>query len=124
MAVVEVVQNSLNGVRKVSETMKTPENTKKDVQYLIRSFPLKNGTVKFYKNLAGKLSNLVQKRPAWSWRYVQSVYHGTMEPSQKFVLALERFHNPKPPVPELEKRVRKQIATMARQTRVDLGLRK
>ena len=43
------------------------------------------------------------------------------------LLGVLKPRKPKPVprvIPELEKRVRKQIAIMARQTRVDLGLRK
>ena len=46
------------------------------------------GRVKFWDMLALKLSRIAQKSPPWSWRYPHSVYHGSLEPSKKFVSAI------------------------------------
>jgi hypothetical protein len=42
-----------------------------------------------YTDLADRLSTLARKEPGWSWRYVQSVHAGSMEPSKKFARAVE-----------------------------------
>lgn len=42
-----------------------------------------------YEDMAGRLSKIAGKDPAWGWRYVQSVQAGTVEPSKKFAKAVE-----------------------------------
>ena len=42
-----------------------------------------------YGDLAGRLSKIAKKQPAWGWRYVQSVASGTVEPSKKFSKAVD-----------------------------------
>ena len=49
------------------------------------------GTEKFFTHLAEQLSRLAGHRPAWSWRYVQSVTAGTLGPSKAFTLAVEAY---------------------------------
>src|SRR5512139_467965 len=49
------------------------------------------GTEKFFTHLAGQLSALAQRRPAWGWRYVQSVTSGTLRASRAFTLAVEAY---------------------------------
>lgn len=44
--------------------------------------------VEFWTMLAEKLSRVVGKEPAWSWRYIQSIYQGTEKPSKKFTAAV------------------------------------
>jgi hypothetical protein len=48
-----------------------------------------SGTVAVYSDLARRLSSVARKFPAWSWRYVQSVHKGSVEPSEKFARAVE-----------------------------------
>ncbi len=107
----------LNGVRNMSENMKVSEKLKKDMQYCLRSIPPKNGAVKQYEKLALKLSKLVGKTPAWGWRYVQSVHHGTVEPSKRFLLAMELYRKPPkvkpiPLTPEWWDALRKKATTV------------
>jgi len=45
--------------------------------------------VKTYERLAEELSAIAGKNVPWGWRYVQSVHKGTVEPSHKFVWALQ-----------------------------------
>lgn len=52
----------------------------------------KNGhKVQFFEESAKRLSEIAHKDPPWSWRYVQSVYRGTLghAPSKRFMRALE-----------------------------------
>jgi len=42
-----------------------------------------------YTDMAGRLSTIAHKEPAWSWRYVQSVASGTVAPSKKFSKAVD-----------------------------------
>jgi len=42
-----------------------------------------------FENIAGRLSKIANKEPAWSWRYVQSVASGTVEASKKFADAVQ-----------------------------------
>ncbi len=46
------------------------------------------GTVAFYDMLARKLSRIVRKEPAWTWRYVQGVHAGSIGPSKLFASAV------------------------------------
>lgn len=50
--------------------------------------PVEAGKVEFWEMVAYKLSRIVGKDPAWSWRYPQGVMVGTVEPSKKFVSAV------------------------------------
>lgn len=47
------------------------------------------GTKRFFELLAQKLSAVVRREKAWSWRYVQSVHAGSLEPSQIFGQAVQ-----------------------------------
>lgn len=49
------------------------------------------GTVEFYDMLARKLSRIVRKDPAWTWRYVQGVHAGSIGPSKVFASAVYAF---------------------------------
>jgi len=46
------------------------------------------GTVSFYEMLARKLSRVVRKEPAWTWRYAQGVHAGSILPSKLFASAV------------------------------------
>ena len=103
----------------MSEITVDREKIKNDIDYCLRSFEREVGVVKKYKKLALKLSKRVRKNPAWSWRYVESVHHGTVAPGSKFILAIQfhMFPPPKPPLPEWLRKVKKNIAVMAKETR-------
>lgn len=113
-----------NHVRNVSETMKVTKKSKQDVLHVLRAFQPKNGKVKYYQKRALELSKLVNKNPAWSWRYIQSVDHGTVKPGLKFVKAMEllKSQQEKPPIPKWARRVKRKIAGMAKATRQESGL--
>ena len=49
------------------------------------------GKVKFYTHLGVQLSRLAGHKPAWTWRYVQGVHSGTLEPSEAFALAVQAY---------------------------------
>lgn len=50
----------------------------------------KSGQVEIYTDLANRLSSIAHKNGnAWTWRYVQSVHHGSVAPSVKFARAVE-----------------------------------
>lgn len=110
-------------VRNVSETTKGTKKPAKDSTYVLRAFQPKNGKVKYYQKRALELSKLVHKNPPWSWRYVQSVDHGTVKPSVKFVKAMNLLKNQqeKPLIPEWQKQIKKKIALMAKATRIEMG---
>jgi hypothetical protein len=40
-------------------------------------------------DMARRLSQIAHKRPAWGWRYVQSVASGTVQPSRRFAAAVD-----------------------------------
>jgi hypothetical protein len=46
------------------------------------------GNVKFYDHLAGQLSKIASRPKPWTWRYVQGVQAGTVEPSPAFSRAV------------------------------------
>lgn len=84
--------------------------------------------VETYEKVAGWLNKIAHKedRP-WTWRYVLSVQTGTVKPSEKFICAVEQLWHPKPKaplLPEWQRRIKRKIAMMAKQTREDLGLQK
>ena len=96
--------------------MKVIEKPKKDVQYVLHTFTPKNGKVKYYQKRAMELSKMVNKNPPWSWRYVQSVDHGTVKPSMKFEKAVQLLKD-KPSVSKWVRRIKGKIAGMAKVTR-------
>lgn len=49
-----------------------------------------SGTMRIYTDLANRLSKVANKNGSpWTWRYVQSVHSGSVEPSKKFAHAVE-----------------------------------
>jgi hypothetical protein len=46
------------------------------------------GTVGFYTMLAEKLSRIVKKEPAWTWRYIQGAHAGSIQPSKLLIRAV------------------------------------
>jgi len=46
------------------------------------------GTVAFYGMLATKMSRVVRKQPAWTWRYIQGIHAGSIAPSKRFARAV------------------------------------
>ena len=109
--------DSLNGVRNMSEKTNALKKFKNDVQYRLRSISGKNANVKLYQKMAIRLSKLVGKTPAWGWRYVQSVCSGSVEPSKKFMQALERYYiSPEPKFPTWLVLIRKRVRKMVKNT--------
>jgi hypothetical protein len=106
----------------MSETMNTTKNSKKDATYVLRAFQPKNGKVKYYQKRALELSKMVNKNPPWSWRYVESVDHETIKPGTKFVKAVQllKDQQEKPPMPEWQKKAKRNIARMAKTLRVSI----
>ena len=45
--------------------------------------------LEIWEDIAIRLSKLAGKKPAWGWRYVSSVASETIEPSRKFIHAVE-----------------------------------
>jgi len=104
----------------MSETTKTTKKSKNDVLYILRAFLPKKGKVKYYQKRALELSKIVNKNPPWSWRYVQSVDHGTVEPSRKFIKAMQLLENPRERKPRT--RVQETIIAMSQMARQGLRL--
>ena len=101
----------------MSEKTKALQKFKNDVQYQLRSIEDKRANWKMYEKLAIRLSKLVGKNPVWTWRYVQCVYSGSVEPSKKFMQALERkYISPEPRFPEWLTLVRKKVRRLVRDT--------
>lgn len=48
------------------------------------------------QNLARRLSLAVNKSPAWTWRYVQSVAKGTIPPSKRMTEAIKIVGSERP----------------------------
>src|SRR5574343_1208886 len=48
-----------------------------------------NGEVAFFEQLAIRLYLTAHQDTPWGWRYIQSVAHGTLEPSRKFMAAVQ-----------------------------------
>jgi len=65
------------------------ETLKKNLGHLAASFP-KGKKVQAYEQIAAQLSALAGRNngSSWTWRYVSSFYAGTVEPSRRFLLAL------------------------------------
>jgi len=83
---------TLGRVRNVSESEIVAMSTK---ETLIQLLTLLDAILEYksnkerYGDLAGRLSKIANKEPAWGWRYVQSVVSGTVEPSKKFSNAVD-----------------------------------
>jgi len=109
----------------VSETNKVYQKLKNDIEYCLRSFPPEIGKVEMYSKLASKLSKLVRKSPQWTWRYVQSIANGTVEPSAKFLLAIDRYlyplPKPKPKVSKWLRHIKRKIAALHAETKRELA---
>jgi hypothetical protein len=63
-------------------------NTQNNIGLLVADFG-ETGKVAAYQDLANRLSIVAHKESPWSWRYVQSIHHGSVEPSKKFLRAVE-----------------------------------
>lgn len=46
------------------------------------------GHVNFYEEVARRLSLIVDKTPAWGWRYIQGVEKGSIDPGRKMARAI------------------------------------
>lgn len=44
-----------------------------------------------YKDMARRLSRLARKNPAWGWKYIESVLHGSVQPSRRLMRACEQL---------------------------------
>lgn len=80
------------GVRNVSEISINTMSTKDTLHELLTLLEqiLEHADHKeLYTDMAERLSKIARKDPAWSWRYVQSVSAGTVEPSKRFSKAVD-----------------------------------
>lgn len=75
----------------------TTKLTLEEIEYTLQVYAglveyylaMKNGSyVTFYTRLADKLSTAVNRPAPWSWRYVQGVFHGTVDPSRELSRAI------------------------------------
>ena len=48
------------------------------------NFQQANAKVAFYSLIALKISKVINQNPPWTWRYVQMVHRGTLQPSKRF----------------------------------------
>jgi len=82
----------LGGVRNVSENIISSMSTKEtltELLTLLDTLLRHENQIDLCTDMAGRLSKIAGKDPAWGWRYVQSVASGTVEPSKKFSKAVE-----------------------------------
>lgn len=80
------------GVRNVSESVISAMSTRDNLNQLLEHLDtiVKHDDHKaLYEDMAGRLSKIAGKDPAWSWRYVQSVASGTVQASRKFTKAVD-----------------------------------
>jgi hypothetical protein len=64
-----------------------PQSIRDNLEMILEHFEaLKqaDAVVAFYNLIAEKLSRVIHKDPPWTWRYVQGVHKGTIEPSRVF----------------------------------------
>lgn len=79
-------------VRNVSESTIMPVSTKDTLVSLLSLSDAISKHVKhkdLYSDMAARLSRVSEKKPSWSWRYIQSVASGTVTPSKRFSKAVE-----------------------------------
>lgn len=48
-----------------------------------------DGKTAIYERMAARLSQMVNKRPPWGWRYIQSIMGGTIQPSPELTRAVQ-----------------------------------
>lgn len=41
------------------------------------------GKISVYRDMARRLSQIARKTPPWGWKYIESVLHGTVQPSAR-----------------------------------------
>jgi len=84
-----------SGVRNVSEntkgaiSMQTPKDTLLEILTLLDAMIQYRDHQDRYNDMAGRLSKIAKKSPAWGWRYIQSVVSGTVEPSKRLADAIQ-----------------------------------
>lgn len=106
------------------------QNRTSEILAYFIGMPEKKHKVEAYIRLAKRLSHIAHRDASpWTWRYLQSVQTGTVEPSQKFVcavdeLALRGLQDKPAPFPKWVRRIKRKIAKMAKKTRQDLGIQK
>src|SRR3990167_8150712 len=87
--------NSVRRVRNVSENELVDYAVTTPKVLILQIVELLEGKINYkdkkdlYGDIAERLSTIAKKFPAWQWRYVQSVASGTIEPSKRFVKAVE-----------------------------------
>lgn len=83
--------NPVGRVRNVSEISISALSTKDTLLELLTLLDTNPGVERqdLYSDMARRLSQIAGKEPEWSWRYVQSVASGTVEPGGKFAKAVE-----------------------------------
>jgi hypothetical protein len=80
------------GVRTVSENLITTppiQETLNQLLALLGEILQHKDHKDLYTDMAGRLSAIARKDPAWGWRYVQSVASGTVQPSKRFARAVD-----------------------------------
>lgn len=68
------------------------DSIRQGLQMIVEQFESQRaglGTVRFFELLAQKLSAVVRREKAWSWRYVQGVHAGSLGPSKVFGEAVQ-----------------------------------
>jgi len=85
---------------------------------ILNTLQSKNTRIESYKIAAAKLSKVIKKEPPWTWRYIESIYYGTLIASKKFEQALSLYGKKKPStLTPHERRIKRKVAQMAMDTR-------
>lgn len=73
-----------------NEAIFDPNTVRKMLSELVDYFTRPEiGKVEFWELMAMKLSTAIHHEPPWTWRYVQGVYKGSLDPSREFGRAVE-----------------------------------
>jgi hypothetical protein len=90
-------QPLLKGSKTMSERVRNspkPTAIQRDLEALIaslRPFYGQYDKTDLLAELALRLSRMVDKYPAWGWRYIHGVANGTLEPSPRFIRAIQQL---------------------------------
>lgn len=85
-------KSSQKHVRKLNVIRPVCSIVQKNLSHLTGKMKIR-GDVKKYSSISRILSRIanLSNGKIWSWRYIASVHHGTMEPSKKFISALNAY---------------------------------